>query len=217
MASLRPDMMDAPHEMRGRPVDHRGFYVPWFVTRKTAEGHWDFAGVDTNRLVECLEKGVCWVSGVPLGKFASFVVGPMCCINRVSAEPPVKRNIAEWSVKVCPFLSRPLAKRPGEAPEGHVTPGIMVADNPGLEFIWTCKRSEVYRGPEGLFRLGEPDSVTAWTKGRPAEKDEIRQVMEKGYEKLVGIARKHGQADTIPHIAEQDEKTLVLFESLGLV
>jgi hypothetical protein len=35
-----------PPRMKQRPVDHRGFPVPWFVTNKTVAGLWDFVHVD---------------------------------------------------------------------------------------------------------------------------------------------------------------------------
>jgi hypothetical protein len=35
----------------------------------------------------------------------SFVVGPMCGINRNSAEPPSHKECAQWSARNCPFLS----------------------------------------------------------------------------------------------------------------
>ena len=106
-----------PARMRSRPIDHRGFPVPWFVTNKTPEGLWDFVHVDPARLRQAQKHGLCTLSGAPLGKLVAFVVGPMCIINRVAAEPPCIPELGKWAAQVCPFLSRPMAKRPDVDPE----------------------------------------------------------------------------------------------------
>ena len=116
-----------PPRMRNRPTDHRGFPVPWFVSNKTPAGLWDFVHVDPARLENAYRRGLCTLSGEPLGKFVSFVVGPMCIINRVAAEPPCIPELGKWAAQVCPFLSQPLAKRPKHdaGAEANV-PGIML-------------------------------------------------------------------------------------------
>lgn len=203
---LRPDMAGAPAAMTSRPVDHRGFYVPWFVTRKTEDDLWDFAGIDVRRFHEARLNKICWVSGAPLGKYASFVVGPMCCINRIAGDPPTKREIAEWSAKVCPFLSRPLAKRPS-IPEEHVTGGIMVPDNPGTVAVWTCLTKDiVYDRPSNLFFMGDPTSIEFFHKGEPATKDQTREAMKIGARRIKQMAE---QEDREKFSSEYDPETQI--------
>lgn len=190
---LRPDMKDAPRSMTSRPVDHRGFYVPWFVTKKDEQDHWDFQGIDSRRFYEAMDKHLCWVSGQPLGKYVSFVVGPMCCINLVAGDPPTRREEAEWSARVCPFLSRPLALR-GPIPEDHVTGGNMVPDNPGTVAVWTCLKNTVgFNRKTNLFHLPEPTSVEFWHKSERASKEQVKEAMKIGARKIKAMAEEQDQ------------------------
>lgn len=181
------DLKNMPPEMGVRPVDHRGFPVPYFVTLKTPDGLWNFQAVDERHRRSVAEKRLCWVSGEPLGSYGSFVIGPMCVVNRIATDPPCRKFIAEWSAQVCPFLSRPLAKRPEAPPEDHVTPGEMVVDNPGLCAVWTTKQWRL--DERGLIRIGEPHSVTWWREGRRATQDEIDTIFAKRVETLRDMAR----------------------------
>lgn len=183
------DLKNIPPEMGVRPIDHRGFPVPWFVTEKHEDGRWNFNVVTSERVSQAITKRLCWVSGEPLGSFGSFVIGPMCVVNRVAADPPARKFIAEWSAQVCPFLSRPLAKRP-EVPDVHDTPGHMVTDNPGMCAVWTTKTWT--RDRHGLIRMGEPHSVTWWREGRRATQEEIDTIFAERVEKLLEIAAQDG-------------------------
>jgi hypothetical protein len=188
----RPELHPIPARMRGRPIDHRGYPVPWFVTEKTADGLWDFTVVDKRRRDEAIRRRVCWVSGEPLGRYVAFVLGPMCTINRVSSDPPVIPEIAEWSARVCPFLSRPLARRPHFTGQGS-TPGLMVPDNPGLCAVWTTK--DYYCGRDGLFALGDPEVVSWWQRGqRVDDSAEARLVYEDRAARLEAMAAEEGPA-----------------------
>lgn len=188
----RRELHPIPARMRGRPIDHRGYPVPWFVTEKTADGLWDFTVVDKRRRDEAIRRRVCWVSGEPLGRYVAFVLGPMCTINRVAADPPVIPEIAEWSARVCPFLSRPLARRPHYTGQGS-TPGLMVPDNPGLCAVWTTK--DYYCGRDGLFALGDPEVVSWWQRGqRVDDSAEARLIYEERASRLKAMAAEEGPA-----------------------
>lgn len=190
MLRYRPEIHPIPVRMRGRPFDHRGYPVPWFVTRKTADGLRDFKTVDIERHREAIRKRVCWVSGQPLGRYAAFVLGPMGTINRVSSDPPVIPEIAEWSARVCPFLSRPRARRPNFTGQ-HATPGAMVADSPGLCAVWVTK--DWWCSPEGLFSMGDPVMVSWWRDGRRADRStDARVVHENRASVLEAMAAEEG-------------------------
>jgi hypothetical protein len=186
--------MNIPPEMARRPVDHRGFPVPWFVTRKTADGRWDFVQIEAERFAEAERRDVCWVSGQPLGRFRSFVIGPMCVINRVSADPAIKRSVAEWSAQICPFLSRPLARRNESVPpEAWETQrGTAITANPGICAVYTVERA--VRSEDGLFHLPDASSVTWWTCGRPATRTEVIEAIRGGLPVLRREAEREGGA-----------------------
>ncbi|PJJ86818.1 hypothetical protein CLV77_1376 [Brevirhabdus pacifica] len=190
----RPDMADAPVAMKKRPIDHRGFYVPWFVTEKNEAGLWDFGIVTYERRARALRSRLDWVTGEPLGRHMAFVIGPMCIINRVASDPPVRLETARWSARVCPFLSRPLAKRP-EMERDHDTPGTPVLTNPGLCAVYVTDNITIR---DGLIHLGHPSTIEWWTKGRRASPDEIGAGFEAGAERLRAMAAREGP-ESIAH------------------
>ena len=208
-AHIRPDCLPLPAAMAGRPVERRGYPVPWFATW-TADG-WDLRVVRPERAAEARRRQVCWVSGQPLGRYRAFVIGPMCSINRVSADPPTTREIALWSARVCPFLSRPLAVRNtrGLAELGfreEEQRGVMLARNPGVCAVWVTDRYRVgQRGAErGLFFLGEPTAEVQWfTEGRPAARAEVEAAIATGLPALHAVAEQEGPAA----LAELDRLT----------
>src|SRR5436190_4731235 len=158
-----------PQRLLRRPVNERGFPVPWFVS--WINGKWDFVNLDPRKIGEAYNRKICWLCGEPLGQYKAFVIGPMGSINRVSLEPPAHADCAEYAVKACPFLARPNAKRNTVAAvnDGETVPGIMIQHNPGATLIWVTKSFKPIRADDGvLFEIGEPTSVTWWAEGRAA-------------------------------------------------
>ncbi len=184
-----------PTAMRGRPIDHRGFPVPWFVTEKDEHGHWDFVHIQGDRAAEAIAKEVCWVSGQKLGRYRSFCVGPMCVINRTAGDPPVTLAIALWSVKVCPFMSKPLAKRDRDITEAEykeMNPNG-ITRNPGVTAIYTTRDYKIIAANQRqLFRFGDPEHVTWWREGRPATRKEVDASIDSGIPTLIDMAREQG-------------------------
>jgi hypothetical protein len=169
-----------PLRMARRPINRRGFPVPWFVTEKDASGDWDFVNLHPLRVVEAVRRNVCFLCGDQLGKYMAFVIGPMCSINRVSSEPPVHKECAEYAVRACPFLVNPNTRRNAKAaadPTGKNVPGIMIQHNPGVNLIWITTR---YTIEHSLFFLGEPVSVAFFKQGRTATRAEIDAAIDKG-------------------------------------
>ena len=181
--------------MRHRPVDHRGFPVTWFVTEKNREGHWDFVNIKSERYVTAVKRDLCWVTGEPLGAHRSFVIGPMCVVNRVAADPPVRLDVGRWSAKVCPFLSQPLARRDRSltAADYASQRGNMLERNPGVCAIYTVRRGS-YSLHQGLFHLPPPESVEWWCRGKVATREEVWASVESGLTTLQDMASKEGGA-----------------------
>lgn len=74
---------DIPARIQNLPVDPvRKFPVPWFVA--WVDGKPEFRAADQRKLVIAIQEKRCWVCGEPLGRFMTFVVGPMCGLNRTS-------------------------------------------------------------------------------------------------------------------------------------
>jgi len=200
---LRSDLPPLPNRMKHLPIDRRGYPVPWFVQWideagdgcPMGNGTPEFRVMDHDHLVEAALRQRCWVCGGTLGRYQTFVAGPMCVVNRTSAEPPSHLDCATFSAIACPFLSRPKAKRrEAGMPETGEVPGIMIARNPGVTAVYTTTRYTHFRDPNGglLFDIGEPDHVEWYAKGRAATRDEIMESITTGLPALRDVAVAEG-------------------------
>jgi hypothetical protein len=125
----------------------------------------------------------------------TFVIGPMCGVNRVSSEPPSHPACGVFAAEACPFLSRPLARRPptddlerrfGELPE---MPGAPILHNPGVTLVWGTLRYQISQNNPGLlFHIGAPERVQWFREGRQATRQEVLDGIEKGLPNLLDLA-----------------------------
>ena len=188
-----------PPRMARRPVSEKGFPVPWFVSM--IKGKWDFVNIDPRKYFEAYKRRICWLCGEPLGQYACFVIGPMCAINRVSAEPATHRDCAEYAVKACPFLARPNMKRNDAAALAPISAPGAVEHNPGATLIWVTKSYIPFRNGQGLlFQLGEPVETLWFAEGRTATRAEIDAAIAKG----MPLLRKAAELDGPEGIAEME-------------
>lgn len=168
----------------------RGFPVPWFVA--FIEGEADFRVVGPGKM-ELARKGLCWLCGNALDMTGSYVAGPMCAINRTSAEPPSHIGCASYAAIACPFLSRPHASRREVAmPEGLTKPpGIALMRNPGVALVWTTV-STLFpfdaAGSGTLYHLHDPLRVDWYCEGREALLEEVKASMQSGIPALREVA-----------------------------
>jgi hypothetical protein len=181
----RPGLPSIPERMRGLPVDQRGYPVPWFVS--WLDGEPDFRVVHPARVLQAIGERRCWVCGQRLDGVFSFVIGPMCAINRISGEPPSHYACAAFSIKACPFLSLPTAKRrDADLPDDKWSPGKMIARNPGVTLHWTTRDYSVVPSGKGvLVQLGKPEKLSAWHRGRLATKAELASSIIAGLPALI--------------------------------
>lgn len=121
------EQIEIPARMRRLPRDKHGRVVPWFVA--FVDGQPDHRIARGEAAEEALRFKLCWVCGNPLGANLTFVIGPMCVVNRVTAEPPAHRDCAIYSAQVRRVARGPGAHRQGiEAgvgrPRAVVPPGL---------------------------------------------------------------------------------------------
>src|ERR1700752_594778 len=118
-----------PERIAGLQRDHRGYPVPWFVVWldeheqpvAPGEGRAEFRVLAPGAIRDAV-RGACWICGQRMGRHMTFVIGPMCAVNRTSADPPSHHDCATYAARACPFLARPQARRrenamPGESVE----------------------------------------------------------------------------------------------------
>lgn len=190
---LTRQLFDMPPEMAALPFDVRGYPVPAFVHWKE-DGTPDFRIIKQGWREECHTKRRCWLCGGFMGKKKWFVLGPMCSVTRTTMEPPCHRLCAEFAVKNCPFLTKPLAKRADLSDIGaHHVAGTMIDRNPGVSLIWETLSYKPFNAPGGwLITVGDPTGVTAWREGRKATREEVADSVASGFPFLLEEAAKEG-------------------------
>jgi hypothetical protein len=199
---LRPELPEPTARIALLPV-HRGYPVPWFVCWldengdpvRTGEGEPDFRVLAPGAAARAHADSLCWICGGRLGRYRAFLAGAMCAVNRTSAEPPSHVDCAEWSVRACPFLTRPhMRRREAGLPEVEEVPGIMLTRNPGVAVVWITNRYTTFRDSDGgmLFRFGDPDRVLWFSEGREATRAEVEESINSGLPALVELAEKQG-------------------------
>lgn len=186
-----------PEKMRALPIDERGFPIPKFVPY--IDGKPEFRGFDPNHMRACVLRKKCWLCGDPLGVHLTFVIGPMCAINRISSEPPSHHNCAEYSAKACPFLSQPKMRRnEKDLPEDRSVAGIAIRRNPGVILLWTTRSYKIRNTRTGaLFVVGEPEQIEFFCEGRIATREEVLESVNSGLPSLIEVAKEDGpEAET---------------------
>lgn len=182
MNQLRPNMPPLPRRMLKLPVEERGYPVPWFV--QWIGGKPDFRVMDATKRVRAVNQKLCWLCGEPLGQYMAFLIGPMCAINEISAEPPSHRDCARFAVKACPFLAMPkMVRRESGLPAdwSDEVGGVMLKRNPGVTLLWITKGYRVIKDGAGfVLHIGKPCDVAWYKEGRFATRAEAQQSIESG-------------------------------------
>jgi hypothetical protein len=194
MNTLRTDLPPLPDRIKALPVDERGYPVPWFVV--WIDGRPEFRAADADKKPLAIRNSLCWVCGQSLGRHQTFVLGPMCTVNRVSAEPPCHLDCAEFSARACPFLSKPqMVRRENNLPENTSCDGEMIRRNPGVVALWTTRDYRLVSDGKGgtLFQVSDPSSVSWWACGRQATAEEVSASVESGLPLLRQMAQAEGE------------------------
>lgn len=193
MQSIRSGLPTLPVKMRKLAIDDRGYPVPWFVA--WINGKPDFRIADSVKALRAQRYGYCWICGDNTGAVETFVIGPMCAVNRVTSEPPCHAECAEFSVMACPFLTLPKAQRRDVnlPPETSDPAGVMIERNPGVTCLWTTRRFRLFDAGNGvLYRLGDPSHITFYTQKRLATRAEVLASIDSGMPILREVAQQEG-------------------------
>jgi len=198
---------DMPTTMKLLPRDDVGRPVPFFV--QWIDGKPDFRVMNETNYRTAIKRRLCWVCGhkLPssqerLGKVEvmsaephTFVAGPMCLVNRVSAEPPAHPGCAMWSARACPFLSNPSKGRreTGLPDNTGVIGGEAIMRNPGVTGLFAVKRWWVERVPNGqLIRFSNIVGAQWFCEGRTATRAEVQDSLDTGLPRIQAVAESEG-------------------------
>lgn len=172
-----------PRNIQKLPIcPQRRVPVPWFVAM--VGGQYEFRCMDGAKLLLAIKESRCWTCGQVLANAKVFVIGPMCTVNRISAEPPSHEDCARFAVRACPFLAKPhMHRRKNNLPEEACNPGgMMIERNPGVIALWMTRSYQLVKDPNGgvLFKIGDPERVSWWSAGRTATRAEVLASVESG-------------------------------------
>lgn len=189
---MRPGLEPLTDRLKTLPLDDRGYPVPWFVA--WIDGKPDFRTSDQKKWVAAIQDNLCWVCGQKMGAFKTFVIGPMCGVNRTTSEPGNHLDCALWSARNCPFLCNPNMIRNERNLVGDNPGGIMIKRNPGLCLLWTTKKFKVFKAYPGyLLKIGEPMQVLFFAEGKPATREQIDDAVNSGCPLLEAVAMEDGR------------------------
>jgi hypothetical protein len=212
--AVRPELAALPRRLKKLSVDARGYPIPWFVA--WLDGAPEFRAMDPGKWALAVRERLCWVCGDPMGKFITFVLGPMCGVNRTTSEPACHLDCAEWSAQNCPFLARPHMVRRDMDPatvEHHdlnVNPaGIALTRNPGVTLLWTTHTFRPFRvdgtipGAQAglLIHVGDPLAIRAYRAGQAATREDVDESIANGLPALRVMAESGG-AESIAALNE---------------
>lgn len=181
-----------PARLARLPRTPTGLPIPYFVAQ--VDGRYDFRVVDARKVRPAIQHRLCWLCGQPMGRMMCFVVGPMCIVNRVSSEPPMHRDCAEYALRACPFLTNPdRRRREAGLPENRSIAGIPILRNPGVSALYVTRTYRIAEVPGGiLFDMGPPEEVAWWAQARAATRDEVEASIASGMHILEAEAAKDG-------------------------
>ncbi|MFJ9114438.1 hypothetical protein ACIRJO_02695 [Streptomyces sp. NPDC102394] len=188
-----------PPRIARLPRNQAGYPIPWFVDRTTGPADDpDFRIADQRKLHGAITFRCCWICGgwlrnQTLGLAATqyaYVIGPMCAVNRISAEPPAHRDCAIYAATACPFLTIPHMRRRPDLPADVIKPdGEMLLRNPGVALVWVTNTWRMVPGHE-LWNVDEPAELLWFREGRPASRDDAFKALASGMPELRAAADK---------------------------
>lgn len=201
-----------PARVARLPRTAAGYPIPWFVATLD-DGTRDLRIAGAEQHAAAIQRKVCWVCGDQLGRYAAFVIGPMCAVNRISADPPSHRDCATYSAQVCPWLATPqMNRRPVGEVYGLIPPaGVAIMRNPGVTLVWVTRDWTAFEVPVGeagvLYRFGDPTEHHWYAHGRPATRDEVIASFESGLPTLQEACKRDRDPTVSLKLLDQEYQT----------
>ena len=209
---------DEPGRIARLPKNKAGYPVPWFVA--WIDGKPDFRVIRRGGIQIALSGKLCWTCGIPFlrQEDRAFVIGPMCAVNRVSAEPASHLDCATYAATHCPFLTVPrMVRRERHVPvEAKRPAGEMIRRNPGVALVWVTGYRSWSTFDDGnggaLFNVGEPKRVMWYAHGRDASRAEVMESIDSGLPILGEMAGQQGP-EAVAELERMHQRALELVPS----
>jgi hypothetical protein len=194
MTAYRKTLPERPSRVKMLPISDKGYPVPWFV--QWFDGVPDFRVVDPHKMRRAIYHKQCWVCGEPLGRYMTFVGGPLSVVTRASGEPPSHHECATYAARACPFMVLPLAqRREATLPEATVMKEGHLDRNPGVAMLWTTTGYSLTQSPtrgDVIIIMGEPMKVEWFARGRIATREEVVSSLQEGMPHIEAVAAEDG-------------------------
>lgn len=95
--------IEIPSFLSHLPIDDKGYPIPYFVAIEDSKPNYKI--LDEKKQKICIEHNKCTICGNQLLKKTFFFIsGPMGVANRITTEPPMHRECAEYSLATCPHM-----------------------------------------------------------------------------------------------------------------
>lgn len=138
-------------------VDERGYPI-FFMIQPPPGQALDFRVMNLTNHLRCARERLCMICGRKLGYWLTFIGGPMCLKNRVFGDGPMHRACAEYSLRVCPYLtigSMDYKNAPsGKVPNTKTDPNVILK-KPKKMLLYTTREFKLINGGGGkpVFRV----------------------------------------------------------------
>lgn len=172
-----------PERIARLPRDDAGRPIPWFTA--LIDNKPDLRVHDAAKFNRAVKEDRCWVCGQRFsnagGRSRSFIVGPISVFTRIAAEPPSHRTCALYSLAACPFLATPgRRRRAARLPEEVGLPGGSLTENPGVVFVWMCRRFNVEWADDApLCKMSYPSGgIYAYREGLPVLRTDLNAAVD---------------------------------------
>lgn len=173
--------LDIPKNMRGLKKLKSGTSIPFFVP--VIDGKHDFRVMDPEAFRKACMLNLCWICGKKMGRFCTFVGGPLVAAQEISSEPPSHPECATFAAKVCPYMNGAEIRR-NHLPE-HTKPSAHgVDENSGITALCTSLGYKfIENSGSYLFKFEKSEIV--WLKhGKPATSDQVRDASKVAMERF---------------------------------
>lgn len=199
--TYRAGLPALPWRMTDRPLDSRGYPVPWFAAM--VDGQYDLRIAEPAKHTQALRERLCWLCGKRMIKTLTFVAGPLVAITRTHAEPSCHEECATYAAQACPFLTQQqVRRRVAGLPEIADAPGILLDHRPSVVCLWQTRSASLFSDGAGgtLLKVGTPIKVRWYSQARPASRDEVVEALNRSYELLCEQAALDGE-DALAELA----------------